>query len=131
MIINISIDTSALSETDKSLLSALTGGSAPAAAPVAEEKPKKAAPAAKKAPAPKAEAPAPEPAEEAVEEPAEEDLLGGGDDAPTMEDAVALATKMVSTGKTAEVKAALAAVGAKRVSEIDESKIADFIGELS
>ena len=124
MHITITIDTDNLSAVDQEILGRLAGGQAEAP---------KAAPAAKKAakPAPKAKAPEPvEEPEEAVEEP-EEDLLGGGDDAPTMEDAVSLATKMVSDGKTAEVKAALAAVGAKRVSEISEAKIAEFIGELS
>lgn len=109
----ITIDTTeALSDLDQAVLAVLTGssnGSAPATA---------SKPAAKKAAAPK---PAPEPAEE--------DLLGGGE--PTMADAVALATKLVSEGQAAQVKEALAAVGAKRVSELTDDTIATFVSSLS
>jgi hypothetical protein len=51
--------------------------------------------------------------------------------APTMADAVALATKLVSNGDAAKVKAALSDAGAKRVSELDEDKIAGFVAALS
>ena len=94
-----------------------------------------AAPAPKAKPAPKATAKAAPVAEEAPEVPdepadeadAEEDLLGG---APTLEDAVAKATELVSSGQTATVKAALAAVGAKRVSEVKANQVQAFIDAL-
>lgn len=142
----ITIDTTKeLSDLDKSVLRTLLGhsasSSAPATAAEAEEPTvakaaapaKKAAAPAKKAAAPKPD-PEPEPDEdedatEAVEEDADEDLLGS--DGPTMEDAVALATKLVNGGEAARVKAALADAGAKRVSELKESDIADFVATLS
>lgn len=96
----------ALSETDQAVLAMLTGGDA--------------SPAAK--PAKKAAAAKPEPT-------AEEDLLGGGE--PTMADAVALATKLVSEGQADQVKEALGKVGAKRVSELTEDNIATFVNSLS
>jgi hypothetical protein len=119
----ITIETNELSEFDKTILLAVLGGDAPAAAaPVAK---KAAAAPAKKAAAAKPE-PTPEPEAEA---PAEE---ASSDDAePTLEDAVALATKLVQGGKSAEVKAALGEVGAKRVSEVGEDKIADLMGLLN
>jgi hypothetical protein len=52
------------------------------------------------------------------------------EDAPTMADAVAAATKLVSTGGAAQVKEALATVGAKRVSEIPPENIAAFLAAL-
>jgi len=114
--VQITIDTNEeLSAKDLEVLALLTGSNGAAA-----EKPKATAPA-KKAAAAK---PAPEPEPEA-----EEDLLGG--DTPTMADAVALATKLVSAGEAAKVKAALADAGAKRVSELDEDKIAGFVAALS
>jgi hypothetical protein len=99
----------ALSETDLAILALLTGD---APAPASK-------PAAKKAAAAK-----PEP-----EASAEEDLLGGTE--PTMADAVALATKLVSEGSAAQVKEALAKVGAKRVSELTDDNIATFVNSLS
>jgi hypothetical protein len=86
----------------------------------------KAAAPAKKAPAKKAAEPEPEP-EPVAEEP--EDLLGGGTEV-TVDDALAAASKLVSDGKAAEVKAALEAVGAKRVSEVPQDKLAEFVGLL-
>lgn len=56
----------------------------------------------------------------------EEDLVGG----PTLSDAVAAATQLVSKGEAAKVKEALAKVDAKRVSEIDPAKVADFLAAL-
>lgn len=119
---HISIDTTEpLSDTDKQILSVLSGGAvAPAPAPV-----EKAAAPAKKAAAPKATPKA--------EEPAEDDTAGddSGDGGATLEEAVALATKMVSNGEAAKVKAALGEVGAKKVSEIPEDKVDEFIAALS
>lgn len=100
-----------LSDQDREVLALLTGNSAaPPAKPAAA---KKAAPAAKSAPEPEPE----------------EDLVGG--DAPTMADAVALATKLVSAGQSAKVKEALADAGAKRVSELSEEAIPAFVAALS
>lgn len=115
----ITIDTNNLSEMDVAMLAFLAGQ---AEETPADEEPEAPAPAktpAKKAPA-KAAAKAPEPEDE--------DLVGG--DGPTMADAVAAATKLVSSGGSAKVKEALAAVEAKRVSEITEDKIADFLAAL-
>lgn len=103
----LTIDTNeVITDQDREILALLTGGSAK--------------PAAKKAAAPKQ--PDPEPA-------AEEDLVGG--EAPTMADAVALATKLVSAGQSAKVKEALADAGAKRVSELSEEAIPGFVAALS
>lgn len=125
-----------LSETDKAALRALIGDSVetPVSAPAAATPAK----AAKKA-APKAEKAAPEPEPEAEPEGNDnagddatddgEDLVGG--DGPTMEDAVALATKLVSSGQAAKVKAALSEVGAKKVSEVKDEDIATFVNALS
>jgi Ribosome-associated chaperone zuotin len=57
----------------------------------------------------------------------EADLVG---DAPTLDDAVSKATKLVSEGKTAQVKAALLAAGAKRVSELKGAGISVFLNSL-
>lgn len=51
-------------------------------------------------------------------------------DAPTTTDAVAKATQVLADGGTATVKAALAAAGVKRVSELKGAAIADFIAAL-
>lgn len=133
----ITFDTENLSPLDYKVLAVLGGvATAPAdeaEAAVSAPAPKKAAPAAKKA-APKAEKAAPEPEteEEPEEEPeaeADEDLVGG--DGPTMEDAVAAATKLVSSGQAAKVKAALGEVGAKKVSEVKAEDLATFVNALS
>lgn len=101
---HITIDTSTdLTDLERQILQSLLGG-APA-------------PAKKAAAAPK---PEPEP---------EEDLLGT-DDGPTLEDAVKRATELVAGGKAAEVKAALAAAGVKRVSELSGAKISTFLDAL-
>ena len=110
---------------------------------VTEEKP---APrrraAAKKVAEPVAEEAPEEPADEtpAVLEDAHERALASNrptaeepaaaDDAPTLEDAVAAATPLISAGKAAVVKAALANAGVKRVGELPAEKIAAFIEEL-
>lgn len=118
----IEIDTNNLSEMDIAMLGFLAGEGtedetepeAPAPTPV--KTPKKTAPVVKPAPTP---APAPEP---------EEDLVGG--DAPTMSDAVAAATVLVSSGGATKVKEALAAVNAKRVSEMKTEDIPAFLAAL-
>jgi hypothetical protein len=117
----LTLDTSALTEIDRKIIALLHGGEAPASngnghAPKAE----------KAAPAPKAE-PKAKPAEK-TEEPAEAPAAEEG--GATMEQAVEAATKLVSTGNAAKVKAALAEVGAKRVSELAEGDIPAFLAAL-
>lgn len=53
------------------------------------------------------------------------------EDAPTMADAVAAATQLVSSGEAAKVKAALATVGSKRVSEVAPENIGAFLAALA
>lgn len=117
----IIIDTASLSELDIAML-AFLAGQEPAEEPAEEAPTPEPAKKAPKKAAPKKAEPEPEP------EPEDEDLVGG--EAPTMSDAVAAATKLVSSGKAAEVKAALATVNAKRVSEIQEGDIAAFLAAL-
>lgn len=144
-------ETNELSALDITVLRALVGNQvvtdapAPAAAAPKEEEAPAEAPKARRTrkaatpkPEPVVEEPEngpeddEEPAEEEKGQPevdeAEEDLLGG--DEPTMADAVALATELVSDGKAAKVKAALAEVGAKRVSELKGDGIATFVNSL-
>jgi hypothetical protein len=125
----ITFDTNNLSELDRNVLALVLGQPADAPATKPEKAESTAKPAPKAKPQPKAEEPV-EQAEEPVEAAAEEttaDAPAGG----TMEDAVALATSLVSNGKAAQVKAALADCGAKRVSELADDKIASFIAALS
>ena len=61
-------------------------------------------------------------------EPVVEDIVG--DKAPTMADAVAAATVLVSNGGAGKVKEALAAVGSKRVSEMRVEDIPAFLAAL-
>lgn len=83
-------------------------------------------PEAEAAPAPAAKpkgktkpAPAPEPEEEATS------------DGPSLDDAVARATELVAEGRAADVKGALANFGVKRVSELEESQVAEFLEALA
>lgn len=92
-------------------------------------------PAAKPAPEPEPEpepeddeTPAPEEPEADEPKDDEEDLVGA---APTLDAAVARATTLVSEGRAAEVKAALAEIGAKRVSELSGKAIAQFLNAVS
>lgn len=52
-------------------------------------------------------------------------------DGPTMEDAVAAATKFISKGEKEKVRAVLKSVGVEKVSELSEENIADFLAGLS
>lgn len=116
----ITFDTSALSALDKDVLRVLLGEAAPAPKDV---------PAPKAAPAPKAEAPKAEaPEAEEPQLPLDEDLVG----APTytLEDVIKLATKAISSGGQDQVKAALAAAGVKRVSELKADNFAAFVAAL-
>jgi hypothetical protein len=112
------LDTSEISDLDRKIIAALHehfGGktAAPAAkTPIAETE----------KPAAKNTKPAAAKAEAKVEDPAA--------DGPTLEDAVAAATALVSKGKAPHVKAALESVGAKRVSELSSDSIADFLAAL-
>lgn len=135
MIITIDTSTGPLSESDKAALAALIGQSKTVAeharevtgADVVKEDRKaeqaKTAPAAKKAApaAKKAAAPAPEP------EP-DEDASEDGEDA--LEAAVSRATALVKEGKIPLVKKALAAAGAKKVSELTADQVDDFVAAL-
>jgi len=70
-------------------------------------------------------------AAEAAEEPVE-DLVGGDTDEATytLEDAVAKATGLVSSGRAAEVKSALAQTSAKKVSELKGADLNTFMTVL-
>src|SRR5690606_20193600 len=111
-----------LSELDIAMLAFLGGNTeadeevagTPADEETAEPQPEKPKAAAQKAAAKKAEP--------------EEDLAGG--DGPTMSDAVAAATQLVSGGGAARGTGALAVVGAKRVSEMDARDIPPFLAAL-
>lgn len=125
----ITIDTNNLSELDIAMLGFLADQGEPQEpdedpAPVVET------PKPKAAKAPKAEKPAEPVAETPAAEPEEEDLLGG-EDVPTMSQAIAAATELVSTGGAAKVKAALAEIGVKRVSEMKDSDIPTFFAALA
>jgi len=123
----LTIDTAAeISDLDKSVLKTLLGipmtltvvGTTPAAE-VEADKPKPRAS--------KPKATTPEPTEKPVEPETVEHSAAG----VTLQDAVDLAAKMISDGKTAEVKAALTAAGAKRVSELAETDVPAFVAALS
>lgn len=120
----ITIDTDNLSELDIAMLSFLAEQGEVAETTEAEEAPAPAKKTTKKAPA-----------KEPEQEPEEEDLVGGTDepadeDAPTLSDAVAAATELVSNGEAAKVKEALSEVGAKRVSEMSEEDVPAFLAAL-
>lgn len=85
------------------------------------------APKAEPKPAKKAAAPKPKPAPEPEPDAAEDDAA---EDGPSLSDAVKKATKMVSEGKSGEVKAALTSVGVKRVSELAGGQIAEFLAAV-
>ena len=129
----ITFDTNSLSASDIALLShyveKATATPEPEVVSAPAPEPVKAEP--KKAPAKKAAAPKPEP--EPEPEPEVEDLLGTEEAAATytMEDAINLATELVSAGKQADVKAALESAGAARVSALTASNIAAFMKALS
>jgi pyruvate/2-oxoglutarate dehydrogenase complex dihydrolipoamide acyltransferase (E2) component len=123
----IVINTEEITDLDRAVLAVLAdgGATAPVApkteiAETAAPAPAKKAEPAKKAAAPKAE-PEPEP------EPEAEPVASSG---ATLTDAVEAATKLVSEGKAAKVKAALAEAGAKRVSELAEGDIPAFLAAL-
>lgn len=134
--------TSPIDDADRALMRFLVrdGGStgnhlqvetpAPSEAPAEEEKVPQSTRVARKVRGAKAaepkEEPAPEPEPAAEED--DEDLLGT--EGPTLEDAVARATALVSDGKAPDVKAALAKVGVARVSKLPADKVEEFIDAL-
>ena len=120
----ITIDTNNLSAADRSILEHILGKNT-TVEPVEEPKPATPKPA-RKAPAPKP-SPVEEPEVEDEVEAEDEDLLGGG---VTLQDAIDRATELVSEGKAAQVKAALAKVGAKRVSDIKQDSLKAFVDAL-
>jgi hypothetical protein len=134
MHISINLDTSGeTSQADINLLltlaQSLVKGTDGSAVVQADRKAEQAAPAVVTAtPAKKAAAPKPKPEPEPEPEP-EEDLIGGGD-ALTVDDAVNKAQDLVTSGKSSVVKKALAAVGAKRVGELEPNQVADFVAAL-
>jgi hypothetical protein len=104
----------------KALVSALNGERVEAAVNAADQKAAPAPAMAKNATAaPKPTGPAPI----ASDEPAAEETSGA-----TLEDAVAMATDLVSKGKAAAVKATLQKLGAERVSKLDPATYGDFLG---
>lgn len=122
MQITITLDTDNLTPGQQVALGSLVGVAEGTVVPDSQDAPK-AAPAAKKA---AAKAPAKDPEPAADEPDTDEDAS-----TPTLEDAVALATKMVSNGEAKKVKSALSDVGAKKVSEIPEGKVSEFVAALS
>ena len=127
MQIQITLDSNApLTEKDRAILAPILGN----IVPIEEPSPSTAKPARPAKPAPAKTKPAPvedEETEAPVEETEDEDLLGGEF---TLQDAIDRATELVSSGKSAQVKAALAQVGAKRVSDIKPSNLKKFIDAL-
>lgn len=129
MQITITLDTNELSPQDLAFLRALTGESpAPAAAPKGDSDDKPAAPA-KKAAAKKTETKKTEPEPDADDADAGEDE--DGEDDSFLQQAIELATKVVSEGGAKKVKSALDDHGAKRVSELKEDQIESFIAAIS
>lgn len=127
MIITINVDTSSpLSDQDRTVLNALAGNPLTVGAQLTFNEPAKAVKAPPKAAAKAAPAAAAAPVED--EKPAEDEDIVGGE--PSLSDAIARATELVSSGKTAQVKAALGEVGAKRVSELTAKTLVPFLAAL-
>ena len=124
----ITIDTHNLTDLDRELLTRLAATAHTAPMPARAPKPK-ASPA---EPEPKVTA-VPPVAKEAGDDPADAAAPAAAPDesAPTMADALAAATQAVSSGGSAKVKAALAGVNSKRVSEMKEEDIPAFLAALS
>ena len=138
---HFAFDSNELSDLDRKVLAVLAGVQAKpeVLAVLAEEvTPVKAAPALKVAPKPAAKPAAkPEPVVETVveetPEPVVETVVEETPATASVADrdaVVAAATKLVTAGKTAQVKTALAVFGAKRVSELEESMFDAFLTAL-
>lgn len=118
---HISIDTSEpLTETDKQILSVLSGGTnAKAATPAPAAKKTAAAPA-------KTETKVADPEPEAEEDPSTDEPAGH-----TKADLKALATKVVAAGDAKKVKAALESVGAGKISDVTDDQVDTVYAALS
>lgn len=119
----IEFNTDDLSDLDRAVLALVAnqGETVKSVVALEAEAPKPAPkPTAKPKPAPKP-APEPEPDEDGDDEGAAEYSL---------DDAVQVATKLVSKGKSSDVKAALTKLGVRRVSELKGGQIGEFIGSF-
>lgn len=134
------------SEVDRNVLLALAGVKDAVVEPkTAESVPAKPAPT--RAPAKPAPKPAPqaEEADETAEEPEAKPepkpepkaapkpapkAAPKAEEGPTLEDVITFATDLVSKGKQPEVRAALEAVGVKRVSELKGKQLAEFLAQF-
>jgi hypothetical protein len=130
----IQIDTNDLSDQDRKILALLAGNletvseSARKASTPAPQAKAKAAKAPKVEPKKsKAEPEEPEEPEESEESEESDESEESEDDAPTVDDAIALATEMVSNGKAKRVKAVLSELGVDRVSKLKGEQVAAFI----
>ena len=135
----ITIDTNALSDLDKSILLMLVvGEDKPEEKPAEKAEPKPAEKAAAK-PAKKAAAkpePEPEPesepmAEEALPEEPDEDDEDDVSDEDLLSLAVKKATEMVGSGEAPKVREALDSVGVSRVRELNADNVREFFKALS
>ena len=132
MTINITVDSTTPVEELRAI-QALIASLAGAPVTVAEQarqltEPKDETPKAAPAPAKKAVAPKPKPAPKPAPEPESEET--SDDEAAagyTTQDALAIASPIVSAGRTREVKDCLTQVGAKKVSEVPAEKLGEFI----
>lgn len=127
----ITIDTHNLTDLDRELLARLVGTAPmPARVPKAPKSPTVSEPT-----EPERVATVLSVAKEAGDDPADEDpwdaVQVAEPEAPTMADALAAATQAVSKGGSAQVKAALASVNSKRVSEMKVEDIPAFLAALS
>ena len=126
----ITIDTHNLTDLDRELLARLVG-----TAPMPARVPKpKSSPMVSEPTEPERVATVLPVAKEAGDDPAdvaEPELSFSEPEAPTMADALAAATQAVSKGGSAQVKAALASVNSKRVSEMKVEDIPAFLAALS
>ena len=127
----ITIDTHNLTDLDRELLARLVG-----TAPMPARVPKapKSSPTVSEPTEPEQVATVLPVAKEAGDDPADvvaEPAVAPDEPAPTMADALAAATQAVSKGGSAQVKAALASVNSKRVSEMKVEDIPAFLAALS
>ena len=125
----ITIDTHNLTDLDRELLARLVGT---APMPARVPKASKSSPTVSEPTEPEQVATVLPVAKEAGDDPA--DVVAEPaepEPAPTMADALAAATQAVSKGGSAQVKAALASVNSKRVSEMKVEDIPAFLAALS
>ena len=132
MTINITVDSTTPVEELRAI-QALIASLAGAPVTVAEQarqltEPKDEAPKAA-TPAKKAVAPKPKPTPKPAPEPEPEETSDDDEAAAeyTTQDALAIASPIVSAGRTREVKDCLTQVGAKKVSEVPAEKLGEFI----